>query len=258
MEALVALVARLRGPGGCPWDAKQTDSSIKVYLLEEAYEVLEAVERSLPGDVCLELGDLLFQILFLARLAQEREEFDFADVVEGVTKKMVHRHPHVFGNTRVDNAEEVATNWARIKRNEKGATSRASSLLKNVPTDLPALLRAHRLSERASNVDFDWVDARGVWDKVGEEFFELESAIDSQDREEIAEEIGDLLFSLVNLARHWGLNAEHQLRMANSKFVKRFEEMESELRSSGIELEDATAEQMDRAWEKIKNQAGQD
>ncbi len=254
IKALVQLVDRLRGPGGCPWDAKQTDSSIKVYLIEEAYEVLDALEKSIPEEVCMELGDLLFHVVFLARLAEERNEFDFVEVIEKITEKMVRRHPHVFGNARVDNVEEVAYNWARIKRNEKNSPEEISSVLKNVPGNLPALLRAHRLSERASKVGFDWVDAKSVWKKVCEEMSELESALIREDRIEIAEEIGDLMFSIVNFARHWGLNAEDQLRITNNKFIQRFKKMESELKGSGIELEDATVEQMDQAWEKIKNQ----
>ena len=150
---LARLVGRLRSPGGCPWDARQTDSTIKMYLLEEAYEVLEAVEGSSPMDVCQELGDLLFQILFLAQLAAEREEFDFTDVVEGITEKMIHRHPHVFGGVSVETAEDVALNWAKIKREEKKEAGRTTSQLDGVPEGLPALSRAHRLSERATRAD---------------------------------------------------------------------------------------------------------
>lgn len=250
---LVELIERLRGPGGCPWDAEQTDLSIRVYLLEEAYEVLEAIEKSSPPDVCLESGDLLFQILFLAQLAAERKEFDFIDVVEKVTKKMIHRHPHVFGNAKAKNAEDVAMNWAKIKREEKRVSGDTASILKNIPMNLPALSRAHRLSERASKVNFDWPDAAGVLDKVNEEFMELESAISKKDNKAFAEEMGDLLFSLVNLSRHWGLNAENILRDANQKFTERFEKMEKTLKISGIELEEATPEMMNQAWEKIKD-----
>ena len=250
---LVELIERLRGPGGCPWDAEQTDLSIRVYLLEEAYEVLEAIEKSSPPDVCLESGDLLFQILFLAQLAAERKEFDFIDVVEKVTKKMIHRHPHVFGNAKAKNAEDVAMNWAKIKREEKRVSGDTASILKNIPMNLPALSRAHRLSERASKVNFDWPDASRVLDKINEEFMELESAIAKKDNKAFAEEMGDLLFSLVNLSRHWGLNAENILRDANQKFTERFEKMEKTLKISGIELEEATPEMMNQAWEKIKD-----
>lgn len=250
---LVELVARLRGPGGCPWDAKQTDSSIKIYLLEEAYEVLEAIEKSSAGDVCEELGDLLFQILFLAQLAEEQKEFDFVEVVERITKKMIKRHPHVFGDTKVASSKDVSLNWANIKKGEKGCSNDTSSALKSVPVNLPALLRAHRLSERASRVSFDWASEDEIWGNVQKKFEELGPAVLEGDKEDVAEGMGDLLFSLANLARNWGFNAEHLLRVANKKFLERFEEMEWELKLSGIGLEEATPEQMNKAWKKTKN-----
>jgi MazG family protein len=231
---LVDLVVRLRGPGGCPWDAEQTDSTIKLYLLEEAYEVLEAIEKSSPLDVCLELGDLLFHILLLAQLAEERKEFDFVEVVERITEKMIRRHPHVFGKTKVDNAEDVALNWAMIKKEEKGDPKDTSSLLKDVPVNLPALLKAHRLNERASKVDFDWPNADAVWDEVLEKFEELSAAVSRQDRDLFSEEMGDLLFSLANLARHWGFNSEHLLRVANRKFLDHFEKIEATTQVHGL------------------------
>ncbi len=252
MQSLVDLVARLRGPGGCPWDAKQTDDTLKMYLIEEAYEVLDAVEDASPEEVCSELGDLLFQIIFLAHLAWERKEFDFADVVETVTRKMIRRHPHVFGDTQVENADEVAVNWARIKQAEGEVSEDVSGRLRKVPGSLPALLRAHRLSERAARAGFDWPSADDVWTKVLEETEELEAAAAQGDREARAAELGDLLFTLVNLARHWGENAEGLLRYANRKFLHRFEKMEKELAESGTALEDASLEQMDSAWEDVK------
>lgn len=256
IRSLVELVARLRGPGGCPWDAKQTDSTIKIYLLEEAYEVLDALEGSSPEEVCSELGDLLFQILFLAQLASERGEFDFNEVVEGITEKMTRRHPHVFGNTRVESAEDVSSNWVKIKRAEKGKPKNTSFLLQSIPSGLPALLRAHRLSERASKVGFDWANRGEIWAKVQEEVEELGSAINDGDQEGIVEEMGDLLFSLTNLARHSGANAENLLRKGNQKFLERFEKMEARLADSGIGLEEATLDQMNRAWEDVKEDQG--
>lgn len=255
--ALVELIQRLRRPNGCPWDKKQTDSSIKIYLLEEAYEVLAAIEKSSPQEVCSELGDLLFQILFLAQLAAERNQFDFVEVVERITEKMIRRHPHVFGQKRVGSAEEVALNWTRIKKAERNSPDDTSALLESIPVDLPALLRAHRLSERASKVGFDWTSAVGIWDKVQEEFDELGSAIARDEREEVTEELGDLLFSIVNLCRHWGLNAEHLLRVANLKFMERFGKMERELKTAGTQLEEASLDQMDRTWEMVKDREGQ-
>jgi MazG family protein len=250
---LISLALRLRGPDGCPWDALQTDSTIKIYLLEEAYEVLDAIERGSPDDVCLELGDLLFQIIFLVILAGERREFDLVKVIEKVTEKMIKRHPHVFGNASVDGPAEVSENWQRIKMSEKGGPKSFSSLLQDVPVNLPALLRAHRLGERASKVGFDWEGREEIWDKVKEEFEELNETLTGNDKDRIGEEIGDLLLSLVNMARHWGMNSELLLRDANQKFLKRFQEMEKELDRSGVDLSRASSDEMNRAWEEIKD-----
>lgn len=253
--ALSELVSRLRGPDGCPWDAMQTDSTIKMYLLEEAYEVLDAVEKGSPEDLCQELGDLLFQIIFLARLGEEEGEFDLVEVMEKITEKMKNRHPHVFGVTRVRDAEEVADNWARIKKTEKDAPETFSSLLQSVPGDVPALLRAQRLIERASKGDFESPDALGIWAKVEEEFEALRKTIHRQDREKIGEETGDFLFTLVSLTRHWGLNAENLLRLANQGFIERFKEMEEELKSVGIDLDKATVDEKNRAWKKVNSRS---
>lgn len=252
ISALYGLVSRLRDPSGCPWDLMQTDSTIKMYLLEEAYEVLDAIENGSPEEVCQELGDLLFQIIFLADLAKERGEFDLEEVMEKITEKMIRRHPHVFGSMRVNSSSEVSDNWERIKKEEKGGFKSPSSLLDEVPVSLPSLLRAHRLSDRASKAGFDWAGREEVWDKVKEEFDELAEVLTDRDKERVGEEIGDLLFSLVNLARHWGLNAEHALRDANQKFIKRFREMEEELKAEGMELSESSPHEMDLAWEKIK------
>jgi MazG family protein len=254
--SLVRLVAQLRGPDGCPWDAQQTDSTIKNYLLEEAYEVLEAVENSSPQEVCQELGDLLFQILFMAQLFSERQEFDFTRVVENITAKMIRRHPHVFGGEKAADARDVAFNWERIKREEREESKAPPTLLHSVPVNLPALLRAHRLSERASKVSFDWADTEEIWTKVQEEFEELSEAIRKGVRGPVLEEMGDLLFSIVNLARHCGANAEDLLRQANGKFLKRFERMERTLRARGIGLDEATSDQMNEAWDEVKDNEG--
>lgn len=250
---LISLALRLRGPDGCPWDALQTDSTIKIYLLEEAYEVLDAIERGSPDDVCLELGDLLFQIIFLVILASERGEFDLVKVIEKVTEKMIKRHPHVFGDASVDGPADVSENWQRIKMSEKGGPKSPSSLLQDVPVNLPALLRAHRLGERASKVGFDWEGREEIWDKVKEEFEELNETLTGNDKDRIGEEIGDLLFSLVNMARHWGMNSELLLRDANQKFLKRFQEMGKELDRSGVDISRASSDEMNRAWEEIKD-----
>ena len=252
VRGLVELVARLRGPGGCPWDAKQTDATIKIYLIEEAYEVLDAIENGSPEALCSELGDLFFQVLFLCQLSAERGDFDFVRVVEKITEKMVRRHPHVFGKANVANAEEVAVNWNRIKREENGQSESFSSQLMSVPGNLPALLRSHRLSERASKAGLDWKSAGAVWEKVEEEFHELGAAVSAGDSNGVSEELGDLLFSLVNLARFWNTNAEELLRMANRKFLRRFKRLEKALNAKGIGMKEATAEQMDLVWEEGK------
>jgi MazG family protein len=256
IRSLVDLVARLRGPGGCPWDAKQTDETLKIYLIEEAYEVLDAIEGGSPQEVCSELGDLLFQILFLAHLASERKEFDITEVVETITRKMIRRHPHVFGDVQVESAEDVASNWARIKQSEKGSCGDISSSLQKIPSASPALLRAHRLGERVAKAGFDWRDADEVWTKVEEEMGEIRTAMVDGNSRAVASELGDLLFTLTNLARHWGQNAESLMRSANEKFLRRFERMERRLADSGIGLENATLDQMNAAWEDIKEREG--
>jgi MazG family protein len=223
---LIELIARLRGPNGCPWDVKQTDSDIKAYLIEEAYEVIEAIEGANSQEVCEELGDLLFQILFLAQLATERNEFDITEVLEKITEKMIHRHPHVFGQTKVNNAEEVALNWAEIKLAERGSSNDNSSLFQSIPVSLPALLRAHRMSERASKAGFDWLNADEIYDRVQKQFDELKTSIGTQDKELFCKEMGDLLFSLANLCRNWGFNAEHLLRDTNKRFLEHFKKKE--------------------------------
>ena len=221
---LVDLVSKLRGPGGCPWDVKQTDATIKSYLLEEAYEVLDAIEKAYAPEVCQELGDLLFHILFLARLAEEREEFDFTEVVEMITGKMIRRHPHVFGQATVYSVEDVAVNWARIKKEEKETAGDTASLFGSVPMNLPALLRAHRLSERASKAGIGSPDADDTWDKVLKQFESLKNTVDGHDKERFGREIGLLLFHVVNLSRLWGLNSENLLRAATQEFADRVEE----------------------------------
>jgi len=256
VAALNDLVLRLRGPGGCPWDAVQTDDTIKMYLLEEAYEVLDAIDRKSPPDVCEELGDLIFQIFFLSALALERDEFEITHVIERITEKMIRRHPHVFGDKTVNGPSDVSDNWDKIKKEEKKDCKSHSSRLAEIPLHLPALLRANRLSERAAKVGFDWAGRKEIWEKVEEEFHELTAAVSEQHPEKISEEMGDLMFSLVNLARHWGLNSEQLMMDANQKFLKRFKMMEDELASSGASLDDADEEEMNRAWERIKKKEG--
>ncbi len=255
LVSLVEIMERLRAPNGCPWDAKQTKETIRIYLLEEAYEVLEAIEKKDPDSLCEELGDLFFQIIFLCQLAKEKGEFNLIDVLKKIRDKMIRRHPHVFGNKKVKNAKEVSDNWAKIKMQEKKGLKNITDILDTIPHTLPALLMAHRISERVSKIGFDWKDKKDIWDKVKEEYRELSEAIYNKDMVKVKEEIGDLIFSLVNLARHWEFNAEDILRETNKKFFHRFNKMVAKLNQRGIDIDNATIDQMNEAWEDIKKNA---
>ncbi len=248
------LAKRLRGPDGCPWDQKQTPESVRRYLVEEAYEAAEAIADGDDERTLEELGDLLFQLVFTANLYQEMGRFSLADAAEAAAEKMIRRHPHVFGRLECETAEEVLDNWGRIKRAEKGGAE--ASTLGEVPRGLPALMRADRLSSRAARVGFDWPDAGAVWDKVGEELAELGRAVAAGDEQAAAEELGDLLFSLANLARHWGRDPEALLQAANSKFERRFKAMEAEIKARGGDLEKMSLAEMDAVWEELKGRGG--
>ncbi len=255
IKALQDLVIRLTGPGGCPWDQRQTAVSLASYLVEEAYEVLEAVAGADPAAVCEEVGDVLFQLVFLCHLFAAEGRFSFDEAVACVAEKMIRRHPHVFGGPKLGTAEEVRANWEKLKQVEKGASPR--SLLDAVPRALPGLMRAHRLSQRAAGARFDWPGPAAVLDKVEEETRELKAALgeESSSRQRaVAEELGDLLFSLANLARHLGFKAEDLIQAANRKFERRFKAMEDEFRRRGQELAEADAAEMDRVWEALKDE----
>jgi len=257
LARLVGIMARLRGDGGCPWDREQDLASLRPYLIEEAFEVLEEMDLVVEGGpwapLCEELGDLLFQIVFHAQLASERGEFQMGDVVRGIADKLESRHPHVFGETKVGSTSEVLANWARLKAEEKRRkTGLQGSVLDGVPRAAPALLRAERLTEKASQVGFDWPDLEGVRRKLDEELTELDRAIESKDRAAIEHELGDVLFSVANLARFVRVPAEDALRKAIVRFVRRFHRVERGLQEEGIPLGKATLEQMDRHWELAK------
>jgi MazG family protein len=253
IERLVAIMSRLRSPDGCPWDREQTLSSLRPYLLEETYEVLEAIDSGEPREHCEELGDLLLQIVFQAQLASEAGQFSFADVAEAISDKLVSRHPHVFGSAQVKDAEGVLKQWAALKRREKAAKGGGRSVLEGVPREMPALARAERLTEKASRVGFDWPDAEGARAKLREELAELDAAIESGDRGEIEHEIGDALFALCNVARKLGLPPEEALRGSVRRFIDRFEHVERGLERAGIPHGEATLEQMDDLWEEAKS-----
>jgi len=250
---LLEIMAKLRDPqGGCPWDLEQDFRSIAPYTLEEAYEVADAIERGDLDDLKDELGDLLLQVVFHAQMAREQGAFDFADVVEAICDKLVRRHPHVFGGTSVESAEAQTEAWERLKAGEKAARGR-QGVLDDVPVGLPATTRAAKLGRRAARVGFDWPDATGPRRKVDEELAELDAAVaGAEDPEAIEAEFGDLLFAMVNYARHLGIDPEAALRRSNEKFVRRFHHVEQRAAETGRALEDAGLEQLDRWWEEAK------
>jgi len=247
-DRLVEIMAKLRAPGGCPWDAQQTHESLRPYLLEEAYEVLEAVDDADLGRLCGELGDLLLQVVFHAQLASERGDFDIADVCRKISDKLEYRHPHVFGTVEVSGADEVLTNWERLKRQEEEHQERESAL-DGVPRDLPALQQADKLQKRAAKVGFDWQTIQGPLHKIEEELREVQAA---EDPTESAHEIGDLLFAVCNVARFLKVDPEGALRQANRRFDTRFRSVERQAAAQGRKLADMTLEEMDVLWEQAK------
>lgn len=247
LDPLVEVMALLRAPGGCPWDREQTHESLRRYMLEEAYEVVEAVDSGDPAAVCEELGDVLLQVVFHAQVAREAGRFDIHDVVRGITEKLVRRHPHVFGDVVARTAADVTRNWEAIKREEKGGKE-PDSLLSGVSKAQPALSRAHELQRRAAKVGFDWEDAQGPAEKVREELGEVLSAAPAEQ----PEELGDLLFAVVNLARMLKVDPEVALTEANAKFERRFRSMEQLAASQGRSLADMDLLEMDRLWEESK------
>jgi MazG family protein len=253
IERLLGIMSRLRGPGGCPWDREQTLQTLRPYVLEETYEVLEAIDAGDPRAHAEELGDLLLQIVFQAQIAREEGRFDFADVAEAISNKLVSRHPHVFGDAQVKDAEGVLKQWAALKREENRRKGGGHSVLEGVPREMPALARADRLSEKASRIGFDWPDATGARAKVGEEIAELDEAIAGGDPATIEHEVGDALFALANLARKLGVPPEEALRGALARFVGRFAHVERELTRRGIPHGEATLTQMDELWNEAKS-----
>jgi nucleoside triphosphate diphosphatase len=253
MEALLEVMARLRDPErGCPWDVAQTFETIAPYTLEEAFEVADAIERGDLGALREELGDLLFQVVFHARLAEERGAFDFAAVARGLTEKMRRRHPHVFGTAEIADAGAQTVAWEAHKAHERAA--RNEGVLDGVPVSLPALARAQKLGRRAARVGFDWPEPAAVLDKLAEETRELEAALAAREQapEAVEEELGDLLFTMANLARHLGVDAEGALRRASLKFEGRFRAMEARLAAAGRTPEQAGAAELEQLWNEVK------
>jgi ATP diphosphatase len=268
LAALIELMARLRDPtSGCPWDQKQTFATVAPYTIEEAYEVADAIEKGDPTQLRDELGDLLFQVVFHARLAQERGWFDFAQVASAIHEKLVRRHPHVFGGQSVAGDAELSRNWEEQKARERAAASAANgsggvSALADVPRGLPALVRAAKLGKRAGRVGFDWADAAQVREKVLEEWREVDEALaaagaGAMNAPAVVEEMGDLLFAVANWSRHLEFDAEEALRAANSKFERRFRDMEALAGQRGLSLENLSPPQWEGLWEESKERERQ-
>jgi MazG family protein len=251
LARLRAIMHRLRAPGGCPWDAEQTHESLIPNLIEEAYETVDTIQRGDHEHLKEELGDLLLQVVFHSEIAGEAGRFTLDDVARGISEKLVRRHPHVFGDSTVATTDGVLQQWDEIKRSEKG--DQEKPYLHGVGKGLPGLIRAAKLQKKAAKVGFDWPVETGVLAKIREELQELQVAVESQDLEGVSEEMGDLLFSVVNLARFRKIDPEVLMATANSKFEERFGEMERILRSGGLTLEAATPAQMEDAWEVAKS-----
>jgi tetrapyrrole methylase family protein/MazG family protein/ATP diphosphatase len=250
LEELINIIRRLRGPDGCPWDRKQTPADVKTYLTEEVYELIEAIDQDDRKMLVEEIGDLMFMILFLVNLYEEKKVFCLSDALQSIQQKMVHRHPHVFGSTEVASVDEVKANWQMLK--EKEGKKPRKSLLDGIPGNLPALSRAFFLTSKAAKIGFDWPNPQEVLKKVREETEELESAILEKKQARMTEEIGDILFSIVNLSRHLGIEPEQALRRSNEKFCGRFGQMEKKLQNQGKDIKKATLEEKDSIWEEVK------
>lgn len=246
----------LRAPDGCPWDRKQNHRSLLPYLLEETYEVMESVQRRNMNDLAEELGDLLLQIVFHAQLAAERDKFKIDDVVTGICRKLIERHPHVFDRKRKLTSDEVLGNWEKLKLKESGRNGQKKGVLDGLPKTLPSLLRAFRIQEKTSRFGFDWDRPEDVLDKVEEESDELRRSLRRKRRTEMEHEIGDLLFALVNLSRHLKIDAETALAKTNRRFAQRFQYIERQLTARGRSLTDATLEEMDGLWDEAKKKLG--
>ncbi len=243
---LVDIIAKLRAPDGCPWDKKQTHASLRENLLEECYEVLEALDKGDSGKLCEELGDLLMQVVLHTQIATEAGEFEVGDVISSINAKLVHRHPHIFGSLKVKDAAEVAHNWEVLKQEERAADT---SMLEGVPKQMPALAYSQQIQQRVAQVGFDWEDINGVIDKLAEEVSEFKQA-DSQEQKEM--EFGDLLFTLANIARRLGIDLEAALRQANKRFYHRFAYMEKLCHQRGLNLGDLSFAEQNTLWEEAK------
>ena len=248
---LLEIMRSLRAPGGCPWDAEQTHESIRKNLIEETYEVVEAIDKKDSGMLLEELGDLLMQVVFHAQMEDEKGVFNFDDVADGVCKKLIERHPHVFGEIEVSGVGDVLDNWDAIKRRKKGQKKGSEPML-SVPRELPALMRAAKIQQKASAVGFDWPDVSGAYGKIIEETQELRKAVESGVQDDVIEELGDLLFSVVNVSRFLKCDAEEALTAASDKFINRFIRVEQLAKENGVDMEKASLEELDKLWDIAK------
>ncbi|MBW2278478.1 MAG: nucleoside triphosphate pyrophosphohydrolase, partial [Deltaproteobacteria bacterium] len=244
----VEVVRRLRAPGGCPWDREQTPATLKPFIVEESYEVIDAIDSGKSKDICEELGDLLLQIGLQSQLAAEQGEFDIADVARGITAKLIHRHPHVFGDVKVDGSGEVLKNWEQLKKQEK----KDRGLFDGLPSQMPVLQKAARIGEKAGRVGFDWTDALAVRKKVAEELAELDEAVAHGDVAAMEHEIGDLLFAVAQWARHLGLAPEEALRACCGRFQNRFEQMTKLIDDDGHKIAELSVDQLESFWQRAK------
>jgi len=263
-KELVKIVAKLRAPGGCPWDREQSHETLKPFMVEETYEAIEAIDQRDFKKLCEELGDQLLHVLMHAEMAEEKKKFDINDVIDSIKKKMIRRHPHVFppsrgyggrgGKKKVKTSEEVLERWEQIKQEEKrGEGEKHRGILESIPQSLPALYRADKIQRRAARVGFDWNTVAGAWDKVHEEIGEIKALLGKKkDLKKIKEEIGDLLFAVVNVARKLDIDAEEALQNSSSKFMRRFGEIEYQARAKGKDIRKMSLKEMDRIWEEIK------
>ena len=251
-KKLTEIVDTLMGENGCPWDKVQTRESLKPYLVEEAYETLEALDNNNPEEIKEELGDLLYQVLFHAKISENKNEFNITDVVESISHKMVHRHPHVFKEENLETPEEVVTQWEEIKSKEKGKANR-ESVLDGIPPHLPGLLRAQKLQKKAAKQGFDWDKINDVFDKLDEEVAEFKEAVLSGKETDMTSELGDIIFVLVNIAKFKKIDAEEALRATNNKFIKRFQYIEAEVTKRGKTLKETSLEELEKYWQEAKD-----
>lgn len=250
---IIGIIKRLRAPDGCPWDREQTPKSMRKYILEEAYELVEAIDSDDPDDIKEELGDLFLILLFVADMYEEAGSFGITDAMEAASIKMIRRHPHIFGNVKVSGAQDVINNWQAIKAEESREKGKVESALGGLPKALPALQKAFRVGERASRTGFDWKDARDIWGKIEEEEKELKAAIGSGSPKDIKDELGDLLFTISNMSRHLGINPEEALNETVDRFIRRFKTMEVlARRENGDQLAQLSPEKIEMLWEEAK------